>query len=63
MNILQMMMQIKRNPAMLAELLFKQGAVDQNTYDQIKNMTPSQMGQHLMNQGLIDPGIMPQMPR
>ena len=53
MGIVQKIQQIRQNPNGLADLLLNNHKIDQQTYEQIKNYDPQQMGQYLMQTGTM----------
>lgn len=54
MDIAKQARAIQQNPGQMAQVLLKQGKIDQQTYNAVKDMSPSQMGQYLMQNGLFD---------
>lgn len=53
MDMIGKMRAVMQNPASLADVMLERGSIDQNTYNAIKGMGPRQMGQYMMNNGLI----------
>lgn len=61
MNPFQMMMgfmrqvsEAQKNPSVIPDLLLKRGAIDRDTFEQIQGKSPSQIGEYLMNKGLLN---------
>ena len=44
---------VMQNPASLADVMMERGAIDRNTYNAVKGMGPQQVGQYMMNNGLM----------
>lgn len=49
-DILKEYQQIKQNPTQICEVLLKNGKIDNNQYQKIKNMnSPKEIGEYLLN--------------
>lgn len=53
MNILQMAAQLKNNPGALSQMLYQNGKINQQQFNDIKGKSPSEIGEYLMNNNLI----------
>ena len=56
MNIAKQAKSAQQNPGMIADLLKERGAIDQHMYEQIRTMRPAQIGEYLMQNGVLDRG-------
>jgi len=54
MNLMNQIRTVMNNPASLAEVMLQRNTIDQKTYEQIKGMNPQQIGQYMMNNGLLN---------
>lgn len=52
-NILFQLAQLKRNPAMILDILFQNGKINQKQYEELKpySNNPEAIGKYLMNNG------------
>lgn len=54
MDIAKHVKEVRQNPGRIANLLLDQGTIDQDTFQKIKGMNPSQIGAYLMQHGLLN---------
>lgn len=52
-DVIRIFKQAKQNPAMVSNLLYQNGRIDQNQMQAMQNMTPQQMGQYMANNGIM----------
>jgi len=55
MNFADRIRTVMQNPSSIADVMLEQGKIDKNTYNAVKGMNPQQIGQYMMQNGLIDP--------
>ena len=53
-DVIRLYKQAKQNPAMVSNLLYQNGRIDQNQMQAMQNMTPQQMGQYMANNGIMN---------
>lgn len=53
MDIANKATELQRNPSKMADVLLERGAIDQKSYEAMKGMSPSQIGQYMMQNGMI----------
>lgn len=53
-DVIRIFKQAKQNPAMVSNLLYQNGRIDQNQMQAMQNMTPQQMGQYMANNGIMN---------
>lgn len=65
MNMMNQVRQMQSDPSQISKMLLDRGKIDQNTYEAIKGMNPSQIGNYLMQNGILGQnqiqGMMPQV--
>lgn len=55
MRLIKQAQGIVKDPSKMAAFLRDQGTIDENTFAQINGMSPSQIGEYLMNNGVMSP--------
>jgi len=53
-DVIRLYKQAKQNPAMVSNLLYQNGRIDQNQMQAMNGMTPQQMGQYMANNGIMN---------
>ena len=53
-DVIRIFKQAKQNPAMVSNLLYQNGRIDQNQMQAMNGMTPQQMGQYMANNGIMN---------
>lgn len=46
---------VMQRPASIADVMLEQNKIDQKTYEAVKGMNPQQIGQYMMQNGLLNP--------
>ena len=52
-DVIRLYRQAKQNPAMLGDLLYQNGRIDQNQLAAMNGMNPAQMGSYLAQNGIM----------
>ena len=64
-QIMQMVNQIRQNPALSSQYLYESGIISQQQYTEMQKSgisgNPEAVGQYLMNHGVVDPSRAQQM--
>lgn len=55
MDMIGQIRSVMSNPSSLADVMLKRNMIDQNTYNQVKGMSPQQLGQYMITNGMINP--------
>lgn len=56
-DVMRLFMQVRQNPAMLSQILYQNGRIDQNQFQAIQGMNPQQMGSYLSQNGIMGQGF------
>ena len=56
-DVMRLFMQVRQNPAMLSQILYQNGRIDQNQFQAIQGMNPQQMGNYLSQNGVMGQGF------
>lgn len=56
-DVIRIYQQVRQNPAMLGQLLFQNGRIDQNQYQAIQGMNPQDMASYLSQNGIMGQGV------
>lgn len=56
-DVIRIYQQVRQNPAMLSQLLYQNGRVNQNQYQAIQNMNPQDMANYLSQNGIMGQGF------
>lgn len=59
-DVMRLFMQVRQNPAMLSQILYQNGRIDQNQFQAIQGMNPQQMGNYLSQNGVMGQGFQTQ---
>ena len=57
-DVIRLYRQAKQNPAMLGDLLYQNGRIDQTQLEAMKGMNPQQMGQYMSQNGIMPQGFL-----
>lgn len=52
-DVVRIFKQAKQNPAMLGDLLYQNGRIDQSQMQAMQGMNPQQMGQYMAQNGIM----------
>ena len=53
MNMVNQVRQMQSDPSQISKMLLDRGKIDQKTYEAIQGMNPSQIGNYLMQNGIL----------
>ena len=56
-DVIRIYQQVRQNPAMLGQLLFQNGRIDQNQFQAIQGMNPQDMASYLSQNGIMGQGV------
>ena len=56
-DVIRIYQQVRQNPAMLGQLLFQNGRIDQSQYQAIQGMNPQDMANYLSQNGIMGQGV------
>lgn len=56
-DVIRIYQQVRQNPAMLSQLLFQNGRIDQNQFQAIQGMNPQDMANYLSQNGIMGQGV------
>ena len=57
-DVIRLYKQAKQNPAMVGDLLYQNGRIDQSQMEAMNGMTPQQMGQYMSQNGIMPQGFL-----
>lgn len=53
-DVIRIFKQAKQNPAMVGNLLYQNGRIDQNQMQAMQNMSPQEMARYMANNGIMN---------
>lgn len=53
--------QVRSNPQMLSQMMLNRGIINQQAFNAMQGMSPSQMGSYLMNNGVLNQNMFNQL--
>lgn len=62
-DVIRIFKQAKQNPAMVSNLLYQNGRIDQNQMQAMQGMSPQEMGRYMANNGIMNQRFLQQGPQ